>query len=35
MTTLMTVERVGGDATYQVADDPRRWWILAVLGSHS
>jgi hypothetical protein len=23
---------VGGDATYQVADNPRRWWILAVLG---
>jgi EmrB/QacA subfamily drug resistance transporter len=33
MTTLMTVERVGGDvATDQVANDPRRWWILAVLG---
>jgi EmrB/QacA subfamily drug resistance transporter len=33
MTTLMTVERVGGDvATDRVVNDPRRWWILAVLG---
>jgi EmrB/QacA subfamily drug resistance transporter len=34
MTTLMTVERVGGDvAADQIAKDPRRWWILAVLGT--
>jgi EmrB/QacA subfamily drug resistance transporter len=34
MTALMTVEQVGGDvATDQVANDPRRWWILAVLGT--
>jgi EmrB/QacA subfamily drug resistance transporter len=33
MTTLMTVERSGGDvAADHVANDPKRWWILAVLG---
>jgi EmrB/QacA subfamily drug resistance transporter len=33
MTTLMTMERAGGDvATDHVANDTRRWWILAVLG---
>jgi EmrB/QacA subfamily drug resistance transporter len=33
MTTLMTVERGGeAEATNNVAGDPRRWWILAVLG---
>jgi EmrB/QacA subfamily drug resistance transporter len=33
MTTLMTVERAGGDvATGHVSDETRRWWILAVLG---
>jgi EmrB/QacA subfamily drug resistance transporter len=34
MTTLMTVEPAAGDvATDKVANDPRRWWILAVLGT--
>jgi EmrB/QacA subfamily drug resistance transporter len=33
MTTLMTVERAGDVVTDQVAKDPRRWWILAVLGT--
>jgi EmrB/QacA subfamily drug resistance transporter len=33
MTTLMTVERAGGDeATDQGPNDTRRWWVLAVLG---
>jgi EmrB/QacA subfamily drug resistance transporter len=33
MTTLMAVEPVGDDGTTdQVANDDRRWWILAVLG---
>ncbi len=33
MTTLMTVERSGGDVDAETdGADPRRWWILAVLG---